>query len=100
MRRLSIVLALSVLMVVSVSLLACTGGGGGGSEMTVTGLITKVDVNAKTFSLNGGGKDYDFKMVAASKGDISEIKEHLDEKKQVDVKYKNTGSPYEVVAAD
>jgi hypothetical protein len=40
-------------------------------------------------------------LVSGSKGDINEIKTtHLDGKSQVEVKYKGSNSPYDVVSAD
>ena len=78
----------------------CGASGSGGGETALAGIVTKVDTTAKTFTVNSGGKDYDFKMSATSKGDIAEIKEHMELKKSIDVKYKGSSSPYEVVDAD
>lgn len=80
---------------------ACSGGGGGSGEQTINGQVTKVDTAAKTFSVNANNKDYDFKMVQISKGDINEIKQHFDGKKPIEVRYRtNSSSPYEVAFAD
>lgn len=96
----SIVLLLAVLLTTMLVLSACGGSSSGGGEVTVKGQITKVDVAAKTFTINSGGKDYDFKMVSSSKGDMNEIKQHSDQKKEVEVKYKGSSAPYEVISAD
>lgn len=99
MKLRSIVLLLAVVLIASLALGAC-GGSSGGAESTVTGQVTKVDTAAKTFTISASGKTYDFKMVSGSKGDINEIKEHMDLKKDITVKYKGSSSPYEVVNAD
>ena len=96
MRRVYVVLCI-MLAVVALTLTAC----GGSSQPTIKGTVTKVDLPTKTFTVQAtDGKSYDFKMVADSKGDLSEIKEHMDLKKQIEVKYRGTTSPYEVVSAD
>lgn len=75
--------------------------GGAGDQKTVKGQVTAVDAGARTFSVRGNdGKTYDFKMVAGSKGDLAELKEHLDLKKEVEVTYRGSAAPYEVVNAD
>lgn len=91
--------SVALLIVVTLTLCACVGGGGGGQK-EVKGLVTSVDANAKTFTVAGDdGKTYDFRMVSGSKGDLPELKEHMDLKKPVEVKYRGTTSPYEVVEA-
>ena len=81
---------------------ACSGTASGEGETgTVTGLVTKSDLSAKTFSVKGkDGKEYDFKMMSGSKGDINEIKEHQDQRKEIDVKFKTGSSPFTVIYAD
>lgn len=98
--RMPWIMVLLCVVVSSVFFTSACGSTGGGGETAIAGLVTKVDTSAKTFSVNSGGKDYDFKMTATSKGDIAEIKEHMDLKKSIDVKYKGSSSPYEVVDAD
>jgi hypothetical protein len=77
---------------------ACTGEGG--RERVVKGQVTRVDLATQTFTVRGDdGKSYEFKMVSGSKGDLPEIKEHMDLKKPVEVKYRGTTPPYEVISA-
>ena len=99
MRNPWIVAVLCVVLVATLVSSACAGGGAGG-DTTIKGNVTKVDTTARTFSINSGGRDYDFRMTGSSKGDINEIKEHFDLKKEVEVQYKAGSSPYEVVNAD
>jgi hypothetical protein len=75
---------------------------GGSSGNDIKGTVTKLDVNAKTFSVHAtDGKDYNFQLTSSSKGEINEIKStHLDKKEQVEVKYKGASTPYEVISAD
>lgn len=92
--------SVALLIVVTLTLCACVVGGAGGDQKEVKGLVTSVDANAKTFTVAGDdGKTYDFRMVSGSKGDLPELKEHMDLKKPVEVKYRGTTSPYEVVEA-
>ena len=101
MKLRAMVLLTAVLLVAALTLSACSGSSSSGGESTVKGLVTKVDTDAKTFTVDASGKTYDFKMASSSKGDIKEIKEeHQDKKKEIDVKYKGSSSPYEVVSAD
>ena len=96
MRRVFAVLAVA-LVVVALALTACGGGG----QQRVKGMVTRVDLPSKSFTVQGSdGKSYDFKMVADSKGDLAEIKEHMDLKKAIEVTYRGTAAPYEVVGAD
>lgn len=89
-----------VILLLSMLVLSACGGSSGGSGTTVKGLVTKVDTGAKTFSVDAGGKTYDFKLVGDSKGDMAEIKKHMDTKEQIEVQYKGSASPYDVVSAD
>ena len=92
-------LYIALLIVVGLTSSACLRPGGG-DQREVKGLVTRVDATAKTFTVAGDdGKTYDFRMVAGSKGDLPEIKEHMDLKKPVEVKYRGTTSPYDVVEA-
>ena len=94
----SVVLLMSVLVVSMLVLNAC--GGSSGGETTIKGQVTKVDTGAKTFSMESGGKSYDFAMTSTSKGDINEVKEHMDRKKEIEVRYRGSSPPYEVTYAD
>lgn len=101
MKLRAMVLLVAVLLMAALALGACGGSSGSsGGESTVKGLVTKVDTTAKTFTIDASGKTYDFKMTGSSKGDINEIKQHMDQKKEIDVKYKGSSPPYEVVSAD
>lgn len=85
-----VVLILLIALVLPLALGACGGAG----EQKVTGQVLAVDATAKTFSLQGSdGKRYDFK--AGSGVDLTHIKEHMDEKKPIEVRYTGTTSPYE-----
>ena len=91
----------AILLVAMLVLSACGGSSGsGGSTSNIKGLVTKVDTSAKTFTVDSNGKTYDFKMVSDSKGDINEVKKHMDTKEQIEVQYKGSSSPYDVVSAD
>jgi len=100
MRTTSLVFA--ILLVSMLALSACGGSSAtsSGGETTLSGQVTKVDTSAKTFTVDSNGKSYNFKLVSGSAGDINEIKKHMDTKEQIDVKYKGTTAPYDVVSAD
>jgi hypothetical protein len=92
-----------ILLGLTIALSACTGGGGGGSagEISTSGLLTKIDTNAKTFSIQtNDGKSLDFRLTSSSKADINELKTHYDQKKPADVRYKTGTPPYEATYAD
>jgi hypothetical protein len=96
-------LLFTALLVASVAITsACSSDkSGDGGSVSISGTVTKSDVGAKTFSIKGkDGKDYDFRMVSGSKGDINEIKEHQDRRKEIEVKFKPGSNPFEVVFAD
>ena len=94
-----LLLCLALALVAALTLGAC--GGAGGGEQEIKGVVTRFDNGARTFTVQGDdGRSYDFKMVAGSKGDLAEIKEHMDLKKPIAVKYRGGSPPYEVVAAD
>lgn len=86
-------------VIVLVFLVACAlplalGACGGSGEQKITGTVVAVDAAAKTFSVQASdGKRYDFK--AGSGVDLTHVKEHQDEKKQVEVRFTGTSSPYE-----
>lgn len=94
-----LVLRVGVLAIaLALTLGACGGAGGDGQE--IRGLVTGVDAGAQTFTIQGDdGRSYIFKMVDGSRGDLPEIKEHMDLKKPVEVRYRGTAPPYEVISA-
>lgn len=100
LRTITIMAAILLLSMLTLSACGGTSSSSSGGENTITGLVTKVDTSAKTFTVDANGKTYDFKLASGSKGDITEIKKHMDTKEQIEVKYKGTSSPYEVVSAD
>ena len=85
-------LALALILVLLVALTACAGG-----DTSIKGQVTAVDATARTFSVQAeDGKKYDFKVPEGStKVDLTHIKEHMDQKKVIEVKYKGETSPYE-----
>lgn len=84
----------AVVLLVILALPLTLGACGGNGEQKITGQVVAVDATAKTFSVQASdGKRYDFK--AGSGVDLTHVKEHLDEKKQVEVRYTGTSSPYE-----
>jgi hypothetical protein len=100
-KPLTLLLAAFFIVTVTVASACSSDSNGGSATATTSGMVTKSDVGAKTFSMKGkDGKDYEFKMVSGSKGDINEIKEHQDKKKEIEVKYRTGTRPYEVVFAD
>ncbi|CAA9558374.1 MAG: hypothetical protein AVDCRST_MAG18-872 [uncultured Thermomicrobiales bacterium] len=85
-----LLLGVALLLALPLALGAC----GGASERSITGQVVAVDATAKTFSVQAtDGKRYDFK--AGGGVDIVHVKEHMDGKKQIEVKYSGTTSPYE-----
>ena len=93
------VVTIGAILLLTAGASACTGVSGG--ETTINGQVTKIDTNARTFTVQtADGKTLDFKMVPTSKGDIMEIKEHYDLKKPVEVRYKPGTPPYEVTFGD
>jgi hypothetical protein len=96
MKLRSLIWLFSLLLTATVVLTACGGG-----EKTITGTVTAADKATKTFTVHGkDGKDYQFKLVDASKADIDEIKEHEGQTKEIEVRYKGSTPPYEVTFAD
>ena len=90
-----IALLLLLLLAVPLALGAC-GTANAGAEQSVKGQVVSVDAAAKTFSLQGtDGKKYDFKAKSGSSVDLVHVKEHMDNKKEIEVKYTGTTAPYE-----
>jgi hypothetical protein len=85
-------LALALILVLPVALTACAGG-----ENSIKGQVTSVDATGRTFSVQTeDGKQYDFIVPEGStKVDLTHIKEHMDQKRVIEVKYTGETSPYE-----
>lgn len=80
-----------LLLALPLALGACAGG-----KQTINGQVVAVDAQAQTFSVQtGDGKRYDFKVKAGSSVDLTHIKEHMDEKKEIKVEYTGDAPPYE-----
>lgn len=83
----------------ALALAGCSPSGNGG-EREVRGQVTALDAGASTFTVRGAdGRDYRFKLVEGSKADLPEIKTHFDRKQPVEVRYRGTTEPYEVISA-
>ena len=90
--RLLAIVAFVLVLALPFALTACTKSG----ELSIKGTVTAVDATARTFSVQAtDGKTYNFKVASGSSVDLTHIKEHMDEKKQIEVKYSGTTSPYE-----
>jgi len=90
-----IALLVLLLLVLPLALGAC-GSAAAGAEQSVKGQVIGVDAGAQTFSFQGNdGKKYDFKVKAGSGVDLVHVKEHMDNKKEIEVKYSGTTAPYE-----
>ena len=89
--RILALFALALILVLPVALTACAG------ENSIKGQVTAVDATARTFSVQAeDGKKYDFKVPEGStKVDLTHIKEHMDQKKVIEVKYTGETSPFE-----
>lgn len=97
---LAVLCCLAPCVVLLLAIGGCTGGRAGGNH-TIKGQVTSVDAGAATFAVRADdGKEYRFKMTASSKGDLAEIKEHLDRRQPLAVTYRDTVEPYEVISAD
>lgn len=95
----SALLCALLLLGAALALAACSPAGNG-DEREVRGQVTAVDAGANTFTVRGDdGKDYRFKLVEGSKADLPEIKTHFDRKQPVEVRYRGTTEPYEVISA-
>jgi ABC-type Fe3+-hydroxamate transport system substrate-binding protein len=95
LRHLRFVLALVPVLALALALAACTG------EQSIKGQVTSVDATARTFVVQAtDGKTYEFKVPSGSaKVDLTHIKEHLDQKKEIEVKYRGDTPPYEATYA-
>ena len=95
------ILLLVLLLVLPLAVGACGSGGSASAEQSVKGQVVGVDAAAKTFSLQAtDGKKYDFKVKVGSSVDLVHVKEHMDNKKEIEVKYTGTTAPYEASYAD
>lgn len=91
-----IALLVFLLLVLPLAVGACGSGGSSGAEQSVKGQVVGVDAGAKTFSLQAtDGKKYDFKVQAGSGVDLVHVKEHMDNKKEIEVRYTGSTAPYE-----
>jgi hypothetical protein len=83
------------LLVLPLALSAC------GGERSIKGQVASVDATTRTFSVQAtNGKKYDFKVPSGSaKVDLTHIKEHMDEKQEVEVRYTGDTAPYEATYA-
>jgi hypothetical protein len=89
--RLRLVL-LCLLLALPLALGACGGNG----ERSIKGQVVAIDATAGTFAVQAtDGQRYEFRAKAGSKVDLVHIKEHMDEKKEIEVKFTGTTPPYE-----
>lgn len=73
--------------------------GASGPQATVTGQVTAVDPNARTFTVQGAdGRSYNFTVSAGSQVDLTALATNLTSKQQVTITYRNTTPPYEVIS--
>lgn len=73
--------------------------GASGPQATVTGQVTAVDPNARTFTVQGtDGRSYNFTVSAGSQVDLTALATNLTSKQQVTITYRNTTPPYEVIS--
>ncbi|HEY8597544.1 MAG TPA: hypothetical protein VIL85_03880 [Thermomicrobiales bacterium] len=90
------ILLLVLLLLLPLAVGSCGAGGSGSAEQSVKGQVVGVDAGAKTFSLQGNdGKRYDFKLKAGGSVDLVHVKEHMDNKKVIEVRYTGSTAPYE-----
>lgn len=90
------ILLLVLLLVLPLAVGACGSGASASAEQSVKGQVVGVDAGAQTFSLQAtGGKKYDLKVKAGSSVDLVHVKEHMDNKKEIEVRYSGTTAPYE-----
>lgn len=90
--RILAIVALALALILPLTLAACTRDG----EHSIKGQVVSVDATARTFSVQAtDGKKYDFKVPSGSSVNLTHIKEHMDEKKDIEVRYKGDTSPYE-----
>lgn len=84
----------ALILLMALALPLALGACGGNGEQKITGQVVAVDAAARTFAVQGSdGKRYDFK--AGSGVDLTHLKEHQDEKKQIEVRYTGSSSPYD-----
>lgn len=96
MKRALLICWFAALLVLPLALSACSG------ERSIKGQVSAVDATARTFSVQAtDGKKYEFKVPSGSaKVDLTHVKEHLDQKKEIEVKYSGDTAPYEANSAD
>ncbi len=96
MKRSFVVFWFALVLILPLALSACGGG-----EQSIKGTVSSVDATARTFSVQAtDGKKYDFKVPSGSaKVDLTHIKEHMDEKKEIEVRYTGDTAPYEATYA-
>ena len=94
-KRALFVFWVALLLVLPLALSAC------GGERSIKGQVASVDATTRTFSVQAtDGKKYDFKVPSGSaKVDLTQIKEHMDEKKEIEVRYTGDSAPYEATYA-
>lgn len=69
----------------------------GGPEATITGKVTKVEITARTFTVQAtDGTNYDFIATTGSQVDFTTLATNLVTKQEVTVTYLNTTAPFEV----
>jgi ABC-type glycerol-3-phosphate transport system substrate-binding protein len=105
MKRQAFALLIIVVLGAPLALVACGGGGAsssgtGGSVTgtTVRGPVTVVDTNSRIFTVETNGTRYQFKLLPDSKADINQINERFQSKQEIEVTYKGTTPPYDVVS--
>jgi hypothetical protein len=93
--RVVALLAIALALILPLALSACAG-----DDQSIKGQVTAVDATTRTFSVQADdGKKYEFKVPEGSNVSLTHIKEHMDEKKSIEVKYKGDSSPYEATYA-
>jgi hypothetical protein len=90
--RILAIVAFALALTLPLTLAACTRDG----EHSIKGTVSAVNATDRTFSVQAtDGKTYNFNVPTGSSVDLTHIKEHMDEKTQIEVRYKGDTSPYE-----
>ena len=88
--------AVFIVAVLLLALPLALGACGGEGKQSITGQVVAVDAQAQTFAVQtSDGQRYDFKKKSGGNVNLTHIKEHMDEKKQIKVEYSGETSPYE-----